>query len=201
MCTQQQQQQQHPCKQEAYKTAIDGFQFQISRYNTWMNYYAIFVGALFIAFYKVFPHGSDADYFLPITIALLGWFTSLCWYASLLGNSTWANDWMATIGKIENNDSSIIEHVYSHAKPTGSTPSAPNPLPKYISTQKITAAFIGAVCWAWAAAIGYLFVAPCKGCDKFYWCLFGVIIGGIGITIICQIILNNCKCKFWSSNL
>ncbi len=200
MCTQQQQQQQHSCKQEAYKTAIDGFQFQISRYNTWMNYYAIFVGALFIAFYKVFPHGSDADYFLPVTIALLGWFTSLCWYASLLGNSTWANNWMAAIKEIEAGNCDVIEKVYSYMRPNDSEKFT-NGRQKYISTQKITAAFIGAVCWAWAAAIGYLFVAPCKGCDKFYWCLFGVIIVSIGITIICQIILNNCKCKFWSSNL
>lgn len=64
--------QQNDFKQEAYKTAINGFQFQISRYNTWMNYYAIFVGALFVAFYKVFPAGKEADCFLPVAIAFLG---------------------------------------------------------------------------------------------------------------------------------
>lgn len=193
--------QQNDLKQEAYKTAIDGFQFQISRYNTWMNYYAIFIGALFVAFYKVFPVGKEADWFLPVTIAILGWITSLCWYASLLGNSAWANDWMATIGKIEDNDTDVIEHVYSHAKPTVSTSSTPNPQPKYISTQKITAAFIGAVCWAWAAAIGYLIVVPCKQCPCFCWRLAAAIAIGIGITIVCQIILNMCKSKFWSSKL
>lgn len=188
-------------QQDAYKTAINGFQFQISRYNTWMNYYAIFVGALFIAFYKVFPHGNDADWFLPVTIAVLGWFTSLCWYASLLGNSTWANDWMATIGKIEDNNTDVIEHVYSHAKPTDNQSSTPSYRLKYISTQKVTAAFIGAVCWAWAAATGYLIVAPCKIYPCFCWRLTAAIAIGIAITIGFQIILNKCKYKFWSSAL
>ena len=31
----------------AYEKAIEGYQFQVGRYNIWMNYYAIFVGALF----------------------------------------------------------------------------------------------------------------------------------------------------------
>ena len=29
----------------AYEKAIEGYQFQVGRYNIWMNYYAIFVGA------------------------------------------------------------------------------------------------------------------------------------------------------------
>ena len=28
----------------AYEKAIEGYQFQVGRYNIWMNYYAIFVG-------------------------------------------------------------------------------------------------------------------------------------------------------------
>lgn len=192
--------QQNDLKQEAYKTAIDGFQFQISRYNTWMNYYAIFIGALFVAFYKVFPVGKDADWFLLVTIAFLGWFTSLCWYASLLGNSTWANNWMSAVKKIEEDDTIAIKKPYSYLMPeNGST--SPDYRKKYISTQKITAAFIGAVCWAWAAAIGYLIVVPCKQCPCFCWRLAAAIAIGIGITIACQIILNMCKSKFWSSKL
>lgn len=191
---------QHVFKQEAYKIAINGFQFQISRYNTWMNYYAIFVGALFIAFYKVFPAGKEADCFLPMTIAILGWFTSLCWYASLLGNSTWANDWLATIGKIEADDTTVIEKVYSHQKPTANMQSSPNYEPKYISTQKVTAAFIGAVCWAWAAAIVYLLSVQS---ESSWSCLVlpATIVGGIVLTGLCQTALNKWKCKFWSSKL
>ena len=39
----------------AYEKAINGYQFQVGRYNTWMNYYAIFVGALFVALYSIWP--------------------------------------------------------------------------------------------------------------------------------------------------
>lgn len=191
--------QQNDFKQEAYKTAINGFQFQISRYNTWMNYYAIFVGALFIAFYKVFPAGKDADCFLPMTIAILGWFTSLCWYASLLGNSAWANNWMATVKEIEAGNWDVIGKVYSYRKPEGSERFTGG-CRKYISTQKATAAFIGAVCWAWAAAVGYLLVVR-SGDSQSCWLMPGAIAGGIVVTGLCQFALNKLKSKFWSSSL
>ena len=37
----------------AYEKAIDAYQFHVQRYHTWVNYYAIFVGALFVAFYTI----------------------------------------------------------------------------------------------------------------------------------------------------
>lgn len=48
----------NPCdqickKQIAYEKAIDAYQFHVQRYHTWVNYYAIFVGALFVAFYTI----------------------------------------------------------------------------------------------------------------------------------------------------
>lgn len=76
----------------AYEKAIEGYQFQVGRYNTWMNYYALFVGALFIALYTTWP-GSEADcckcsstgattendvWWLQLLIAAVGWITSLC---------------------------------------------------------------------------------------------------------------------------
>ena len=46
----------NPCdqickKQAAYDKAVESYQFHVQRYHTWVNYYAIFVGALFVAFY------------------------------------------------------------------------------------------------------------------------------------------------------
>ena len=45
----------NPCdqickKQVAYDKAVEAYQFHVQRYHTWVNYYAIFVGALFVAF-------------------------------------------------------------------------------------------------------------------------------------------------------
>ena len=31
-----------------YQQAINGYQFHVNRYHTWMNYYSIFTGALFV---------------------------------------------------------------------------------------------------------------------------------------------------------
>ena len=80
----------NPCdqickKQIAYEKAIDAYQFHVQRYHTWVNYYAIFVGALFVAFYTIiaqtdfeihyyFMEASKirSELLLPIIIVLLG---------------------------------------------------------------------------------------------------------------------------------
>ena len=36
-----------------YEKAIEGRNFHYQNYNTWANYYAIFTGALFIAYYTM----------------------------------------------------------------------------------------------------------------------------------------------------
>lgn len=46
----------------AYEKAIEGYQFQVGRYNIWMNYYAIFVGALFVALYSIWPKSESKRY-------------------------------------------------------------------------------------------------------------------------------------------
>ena len=89
----------NPCdqvckKQIAYEKAIDAYQFHVQRYHTWVNYYAIFVGALFVAFYTIiaqtdfeihyyFMEASKirSELLLPIIIVLLGWSTSIAWFA------------------------------------------------------------------------------------------------------------------------
>ena len=68
-----------------------------------MNYYTIFVGALFVALYSIWPmtansckccqcHESVTDgdsWFLPFVISALGFFASACWYGALLGYRKW----------------------------------------------------------------------------------------------------------------
>lgn len=90
-------------KYVAYEQAIKAYQFQITRYNTWMNYYALFVGALFVAFYSLGCHtGCDCKCSTPtelflshkgmlVLIALLGIISTTCWMASLIGNCAWMN--------------------------------------------------------------------------------------------------------------
>lgn len=37
-----------------YEKAIEGYKFNVERYKDWMNLYAIFVGAFFVAYYTIF---------------------------------------------------------------------------------------------------------------------------------------------------
>jgi hypothetical protein len=53
-----------------YEKAIEGYKFNVERYKDWMNLYAIFVGAFFVAYYTIFASGKN-DILLFI-IALLG---------------------------------------------------------------------------------------------------------------------------------
>ena len=106
----------------AYEKAIEGYQFQVGRYNIWMNYYAIFVGALFVALYSIWPKSEietlccackpvcskvpvaiaeSQEWFLPLIISVLGWIASLCWYGALLGYRKWNDHWIGVIQKIE----------------------------------------------------------------------------------------------------
>lgn len=106
----------------AYEKAIEGYQFQVGRYNIWMNYYAIFVGALFVALYSIWPKSEietlccackpvcgkapaavaeSQEWFLPLIISVLGWIASLCWYGALLGYRKWNEHWIKVVQGIE----------------------------------------------------------------------------------------------------
>ncbi|MDE6569455.1 MAG: hypothetical protein K2K43_02385 [Alistipes sp.] len=82
----------------AYEQSVKAYQFQVTRYNTWMNYYALFVGALFVGFYNV---PKDALECLPILISLLGIVASTCWMASLIGNCAWMNNYIKIVKENE----------------------------------------------------------------------------------------------------
>lgn len=100
-------------KQVAYEKAIEAYQFHVQRYHTWVNYYAIFVGALFVAFYTVVSQlenircnpccdsGSFFSMWLPLLIMTLGWFTSICWLASIIGHYKWMNSWILIVKERE----------------------------------------------------------------------------------------------------
>ncbi|MDE5578552.1 MAG: hypothetical protein K2I85_01160 [Alistipes sp.] len=85
-------------KEIAYEQAVKAYQFQVTRYNTWMNYYALFVGALFVGFYNVPKNSLEC---LPILISLLGIVASTCWMASLIGNCAWMKNYIKAVKKNE----------------------------------------------------------------------------------------------------
>ena len=108
-----------------YQKAIDAYNFHVNRYHTWMNYYALFNGALLVAFCtllcattqiiggkgsveteKVVLEGGALflrnDYtILQIIVAVLGLFTSIWWILSIYGHRFWTLSWIRIICKYE----------------------------------------------------------------------------------------------------
>lgn len=75
-----------------YEKAIDGYKFIIERYKDWMNLYAIFTGAFFIAYYTLIYIEKYEN--LKILIIILGLITSVCWFYSFLGYYHWQISWI-----------------------------------------------------------------------------------------------------------
>ena len=153
-------------KEMAYEKAIEGYQFQVTRYNTWMNYYAIFVGALFIAFYTIMT-STNPDNRILLVIAALGLFASLCWYGALLGYCKWNGHWMQNVYDLETKVFGDTFKVYRNMpatdKPEGKYAAG------YVSTQKITGIFIISVMLAWLAMIGLNIYKIHKNCCCACW--------------------------------
>ena len=108
-----------------YQKAIDAYQYHVNRYHTWMNYYALFNGALLVAFCtllcattqitggkgsveteKVVLEGggmflSNNYEGLQVLIIVLGILTSFLWLLSILGHRVWTLSWMSLICKYE----------------------------------------------------------------------------------------------------
>lgn len=187
----------NPCdqickKQVAYDKAVEAYQFHVQRYHTWVNYYAIFVGALFVAFYTIMPQSGNiqrslcsesissflASVWLPLLIITLGWFASMCWLASIIGHYEWMKSWMRIVKKREeaffettpnqsSNTSSVSSEIFVYGKvmkePDRSESN--NMLPKFISTQKITQWFVWSVILAWIASS----VSLWRFIDCYWW--------------------------------
>mgnify|MGYP001659685583 FL=1 len=181
----------NPCdqickKQIAYEKAIDAYQFHVQRYHTWVNYYAIFVGALFVAFYTIiaqtdfeihyyFMEASKirSELLLPIIIVLLGWSTSIAWFASIVGHCAWMNSWIEIVKSNEEALFSNSFFVYRKVKLSNEQDAKAKKeygenwkndwetnnnkfLPQFISTQKVTQYFVQIVIRAWIFAITFL---------------------------------------------
>jgi hypothetical protein len=68
-----------------YNRAIEAYHKHYSRYNTWMNYYSLFVGALFIGYYTI----ENNDSTIRLIIAIVGLLASICWLGSFTGYYHW----------------------------------------------------------------------------------------------------------------
>lgn len=133
---------------EAYDKAIEAYQFHIERYNIWMNYYSVFVGALFIALYSVMDKSSCFNV-LKSVITLMGEIASICWLLSFRGYYSWLKSWIAVIQFYEKRVTQPDSRVYLLIKK--------EEINKYgYSTQKVTLCFIYMTLIAWVAISAWM---------------------------------------------
>lgn len=134
-----------------YEKAIEGRNFHYKNYNTWANYYSIFTGALFIAFYTLEKENKDF-LFLKILIMLVGLVTSICWNLTVKGHYHWMLSWISVVQDYEKKIAKFLKnnknqklYVYSVYLNKGE-----NFLNKNISSQKLTSKFTFFISLAWA---------------------------------------------------
>ena len=135
-----------------YEKAIEGRNFHYQNYNTWAHYYAIFTGALFIAYYTI---TDNACQFLPAFISIVGLITSICWHLTVKGHYHWMLSWIKIVhayeeelAKIARNKQQKEYRVYSvYLK------SSENVYRENISTQKLTSIFTIFIEFAWSVFV------------------------------------------------
>lgn len=181
----------------AYEKAIEAYWKHVDRYHTWMNYYAIFNGALFVGFCTLLTATSNIDLWeegknsditisndytcLQLIVCVLGIISSFCWFASLKGHSMWMKNWMRIIENYED------VKVYSLLLPTSLefkkeknsnlTPCTcvSNGQYKAYSTTAITIVFIVSIIIGWGA--GFIYTLCKIDVEQYILILIGVIIG------------------------
>lgn len=170
---------------ERYKIMHDHFKEIEKQYQTWMNYYSLFNGALLVAYYSIFQLignacNSDIHWKFLVLIAVLGCVASYCWYLSAIGHCRWIGRWRESLMKEEN----YPKLDFSKVKIC----SCCNKAAHYHSTFKVTIGFIICVLSAWVA-VAYCSMFDCKftaSFDKLF--ILIIVIGLIALEFFIHII-------------
>lgn len=213
----------------AYTKAIEGYQFQVGRYNTWMNYYAIFVGALFVALYSIWPKSEietlcctckpvcgkapaavaeSQEWFLPLIISVLGWIASLCWYGALLGYRKWNAHWIGVVQKIERiivgeeNPPRTLSDKYPQVYLDMPTSSSEDVSPRYVKRFISTQKITGIFIFCVALVWGGVitYILYHWCCGWNLWSIIPIVLWGI-LTAGSLCCLHWGKSKFYSSTI
>lgn len=107
-----------------YKIAIEERARHQQNYNHWMNMYAIFNGALFVAYYSINNNNcciKNNNDILSFIINLLGCITSLLWCFSVHGYYEWIISWIKVVSFYESklkisNNSVYVYRLFSKTK-------------------------------------------------------------------------------------
>lgn len=157
----------------AYEKAIEAYWKHVDRYHTWMNYYALFNGALFVGFCtlltattKVSKKANDVfeltnNYeVLQIILCIVGLISAIAWLCSICGHEKWEMNWMNIIEYYENRNFRVYNLLIA-GEEFMKVKNADNHKLKFdeyfkaYSTHKITINFVWYVICGWSVCLLY----------------------------------------------
>lgn len=159
----------------AYEKAIEAYWKHVDRYHTWMNYYALFNGALFVGFCTLLTATTDVqktnDKFeltnnyepLQIILCIVGLISAIAWRCSILGHEKWERNWMNIIAYYE--QVNVYSILIVREKDINSTNKGNHRLQsgeffKAFSTHRITEIFVDVIITGWSCCILYVIIEP-----------------------------------------
>lgn len=178
-----------------YEKAIEGRNTHYAQYMKFLNQYAIFTGALFVAFYTLLK--SPENFVYAMLVAVLGLVTSILWLCSVKGYYAWIVSWISVVQYYEDrlnkgrkvSDACFVYKLFCEHESKACILTEPN---RY-STQKLTMLFIAFVILSWVLAIVILIY--CRLCECPCETLLSVPVSVIAVTVmICLILVLVCVC-------
>ena len=176
-----------------YEKAIEGRNQHYQNYSKQMNYYSLFTGAFFIAYYNIF----GKNVWLSSMVALLGFVTAICWKYSLSGYYAWMVSWIKLVQEYENrmNEKCKTPFVYKYADECLRTTSG---FPQNYSTQKVTELFLNFVIIAWGIVVvvqlHQILLFLCAGYRLFYCCyMLPIVVVALIYLGIAHYLNNKCR--------
>lgn len=88
--------------EEALKVALETRRFEIDLYWRRSNYFILFIGAVFVAYFQ-----ADA-FFLKFFLIVMGYISSFVWFCVNRGSKFWQENWEENIKR----DGDIIYYNY-----------------------------------------------------------------------------------------
>lgn len=138
-----------------YEKAIEGRNTHYAQYLKYVNLYAIFMGALFVAFYTLLDSIENQVFTIPV--AVLGLITSILWLCSVKGYYAWINSWINVVQYYEEclnegkriNEARFVYGLFFETEPSCCSVTAPS----RFSTQKLTLLFVFSCIIGWITII------------------------------------------------
>lgn len=165
--------------QKQYDRLIAARNYHYDNLNKWLMSFYVIIGALFVAFYKLYPKD------IAIVIAILGYLVSLAALLSGKGYSYWETNWILLLQGLERKV--IIrqnERVYSVMADKEANNDAMNPISgANVSTTKVALLITSIITVSWGV------IAICMGIDMLGW-LERMLFVKIGIGLVISAIVS-----------